>query len=140
MEPTTSVRPLRKINWKWVGVGYCLFVVYHLLPSYVLLGFARFGMLGEAGKGIWLFIGFAVIAFYIGYRSRGITILEPAISSVLYVVTLTLLFEKFWGRSFSMRSAGVIYVWIVGAGVIAFVSAWVGELWQSRKERARSST
>ena len=138
MENSTFIQPFRKIDWRWVGVGYCFFVVYHLLPSYLLLGLARFGFTDELTKGIWLFVGLAVIGCYIGYRSRAITILEPSISAVLYMFTLTLLFEQFWGRSFSMRSAGLIYVWIFGGFVIAFVSAWVGELLQARKKRAKA--
>ncbi|HLF19845.1 MAG TPA: hypothetical protein VI704_03555 [Bacteroidota bacterium] len=137
MENTTTIRLFKRIDWKWVGVGYCFFVVYHLLPSYVLLGFSRFGMGGELLKGFWLFVGLGLIAFYIGYRSRGVTILEPAVSAVLYTFTLALLFERFWGRSFSMRSAALIYVWVVGGFIIAFVSAWVGEVWQARKERTK---
>lgn len=139
MNSTSSIRPFKKIDWKWVGVGYCFFVVYHLLPSYLLLGLARFGMATETAKGVWLFIGLALIACYIGYRSRGVTILEPSISALLYTATLTLLFDRFWGRSFGIRSAWLIYVWVVGGFGIAFVSAWIGELLQAKKAKTSSS-
>ncbi|MBI4427907.1 MAG: hypothetical protein HY562_02195 [Ignavibacteriales bacterium] len=134
MENEKTIRPFKKIDWRWVGVGYCLFVVFHLMPSYLLLGLARFGLADELSKGIWLFAGLAVIGWYIGYRSRGVTILEPSISAFVYTLTLALFFDRFWGRSFSMRSAGLIYVWTLGGFVIAFVSAWIGELWQARKQ------
>ncbi|MBI3006121.1 MAG: hypothetical protein HYY49_12005 [Ignavibacteriales bacterium] len=138
MENSTSVRPFKVIDWKWVGLGYCFYVVYHLLPSYLLLGLTQFGWTDELAKGICLFAGLALIGFYIGYRSQGVTILEPAISAIVYILTLALLFDRFWGRSFSIRSAGLIYVWILGGFVIAFVSAWIGELWQARRQSAKA--
>lgn len=139
MHNRTSIQPFKRIDWRWVGIGYCLYIVYHLLPSYLLLGLARYGLTGKLVKGMWLFIGLAVIGGYIGFRSRGITILEPAISALLYMATLALLFDQFWGRSFGPRSVGLIYVWIVGGFVIAFVSAWVGELVQARKLSAEKT-
>ena len=105
---------ISQINWKWVGIGYCFFVVFHLLPSYIINGF-YFNMEDLAGRGIWLFFGLAIIAFYIGYRSRGVTILEPAISALFYDITLLLEFRSFWGRTVS-HSWGIIYVW----GILTF--------------------
>ncbi len=139
MENNGMIQPFKRIDWRWVGIGYCFFIVYHLLPAFLLLVFARNGLTGETAKAIWLFVGLAVIGAYIGYRSSGITILEPAISALLYMATLTLLFEEFWGRSFGPRSVGLIYFWIVGGFLIAFVSAWVGELVQARKLAARKT-
>lgn len=140
MENTGIIQPFRKIDWRWVGIGYCLYIVYHLLPSYLLLGMARHGLTGETAKAVWLYVGLGAIGLYIGYRSHGITILEPAISALLYMATLTLLFDQFWGRSFGPRSVGLIYFWIVGGFFIAFVSAWVGELIQARKLKAVNPT
>ncbi len=120
-----------KIDWKWVGVGYCLFVVFHLLPSYLLTGFT----LGQddIGRGIWLFVGLAIIAFYIGYRSRGVTILEPAISAILYDITLLLEFNQFWGRSV-LHSWGTIYLWGILTLTLGICCAWLGEIFQARKQ------
>ncbi|MGB2869117.1 MAG: hypothetical protein WBD36_11745 [Bacteroidota bacterium] len=132
MENQGTIKPLQKIDWRWVGVGYCFFVVFHLLPSYLLASFSRVGL---EDKGTWLVTGLAFIAFYVGYRSRGITILEPAISALFYILTLALLFERFWGRSLSWHSAGIVGIWAVSAMVIALVSAWVGELVQSLREQ-----
>ena len=121
---------ISKIDWKWVGIGYCFFVVFHLLPSYVISGFNM--QMDIAAQGLWLFIGLAVIAFYIGYRSRGVTILEPAISAFLYDITLLLEFHNFWGRAVS-HSYGIIYVWGILTLVLTICSAWLGEVFQARK-------
>ena len=119
------------IDWKWVGIGYCLFVVYHLLPSYIINGFALH--MDNMSRGIWLFLGLAIIAFYIGFKSKGVTIVEPAISAILYDLTLLLEFRDFWGRSAS-HSLGTIYVWEIVTLVLAIYSAWLGEFYQSRRK------
>jgi hypothetical protein len=130
---------LGTIDWPWVGVGYCFLVVFHLLPSYLLLGMGTFGEHAELFKGIWLFLGLAIVSFYIGYRSWGVTIIEPAISALLYTITLALLLGNFSGRSFSLRSAGFLYVWLVAILVVATLSAWIGERVQSRRGKKSES-
>jgi hypothetical protein len=125
-----------KIDWKWVGVGYCLFIVFQLLPTYLLNGFTLYE--SNLGTGFWLFVGVAIIAFYIGYRSRGRTILEPAISAILYDITLLLEFNRLWGRSAS-HSLGIIYVWGILTLTIAICCAWLGEAFQAKRQ-AKSDT
>ncbi len=133
---TPTLFKMRPIDWTWVGVGYCFFVVFHLLPSYLMM----FGMpIDLLGMAIWLFIPLAIIGFVIGRWSRGVTIIEPGLSALAYVLTLTLEFGHIWGRSFSLRSGGIIYLWAVSSFVIAVTSAWVGELVQARKEQKKAS-
>ncbi len=129
-EQTLSFR-VTPIDWKWVGVGYCFFVVFHLLPTYIANGFAL--QTNELDRGIWLFVGLAIIAFYIGYKSKGITIVEPAISAVLYDLTLLLEFRDFWGRSAS-HAPGTLLLWGMLTLVLAVASAWLGEKYQARKK------
>jgi hypothetical protein len=126
-------KSLRAIDWKWVGIGYCCFVVFHLLPSYLLVGYSLAARMEDAVKGVWLFLGLAPIAFYIGYRSRGVTILEPAISAIFYDITLLLEFRNFWGRTIS-HSWGIIYFWALATLLITITCAWLGEIYQARKE------
>lgn len=139
MEQTKNIQPIQQIDWRWVGIGYCFFVVFHLLPSYLAIFLSPLVSGGRmADKGLWLFFGLAVIGYYIGYRSKGVTILEPAISSVLYLLTLSLLFERFWGRAMTTRTIGLMIVWAALSFIISFVSAWIGELMQARKEMKRA--
>jgi hypothetical protein len=128
-----------KLDWRWIGVGYCFYVVFHLLPSYLLLGFGRLGDVPALAKIIWLFFGLALIGFYIGYSSRGVTIWEPAIAAVLYDLTLMLEFSDFWGRSVQ-NSLGIFFIWIIATLVITIASAWEGEMVQVWKEsKAKAS-
>jgi len=117
----------KKIDWRWVGIGYCFFVVFHLLPTYFMID------MDPMEQGFWLFVGLAVIGFYIGYRSRGITIVEPAISAFLYDLTLLLEFKDLWGRTLS-HSWGILYVWGLSTLIITVFCAWMGEVFQARKE------
>jgi hypothetical protein len=123
---------ISKIDWKWVGIGYCFFVVFHLLPTYIVNGFYM-SMEDTAGRGIWLLVGLVIIAFYIGFRSRGVTILEPAISVLLYDVTLLLAFRELWASTVSY-SWGMIFVLGFITLVLAICSAWMGELFQAKKK------
>jgi len=136
---TTAVSK-RRIDWAWVGVGYCFFVVFHLLPSYVLLEFVRQGMGENVVRGMWLIAGLLVVGLYIGYRSRGTTILEPAISAMLYTITLMSKSGEFLGRSIGGRRISMMLVWGGVAFLIAMLGAWIGEMLQAQKEkRAKAS-
>ncbi len=130
-----QIRPWKKIDWKWVWISYCFLVVFHLLPTYILQGITRTGIKIGGDWSLWMFFGLAFIGWYVGYRSPGITILEPAIAAVAYVLTIALEFKQFWGRSAS-GSLTTVAIWLVISFLIVFVSAWVGEIWQQRKERA----
>jgi hypothetical protein len=130
---------LGTIDWSWVGVGYCFLVVFHLLPSYFLLGIGKFGQHAEFLKAVWLFGGLAIVSFCIGYRSWSVTILEPAISAIVYTATLALLLGELSGRSFSLRSAGFLYLWMVAILVVATLSAWIGERVQSSRQKQTES-
>ena len=131
MNASNGIIRIPKIDWKWVGIGYCFFVVFHLLPTYILNGVSL--PMSKMDLGFWMFVGLAIIAFYIGYRSRGVTILEPAISVVLYDITLLLEFQDLWGRS-AGRSPGTVYLWGILTFVSAIFSAWLGEIFQARKK------
>jgi hypothetical protein len=116
----------RIINWRWVETGFCLYVLFHLFPLYVLF-FSRSGA-GEAFSfALWTFIGLAPIGCYIGYRSVGFTILEPGISALLYSLVLVVGMILFHDESVGAASVALSLAWMGAAFLIAVVSAWVGE-------------
>jgi hypothetical protein len=136
METNTRIFKLQPIDWQWVLMGYCFFVVFHLLPSFLMLG-AFAGGLSEIGwpLGAWFFGGLVIVGYFIGYKSRGVTIIEPAIASVLYTLTLLLEFSQFSGHSLTWRNAAWAYVWFVLVLLLTIVGAWLGELAQARLAR-----
>ncbi|HWP82897.1 MAG TPA: hypothetical protein VNN76_09625 [Bacteroidota bacterium] len=130
----------KRVDWKWVGVGFCFYVVFHLLPTYLLLGISLRGMhTGFASFAIWMFTGLAVIGFYIGYRSSGVTIVEPGLSALLYILALVLGTQRLISGSVSLLSFFEALSWMGAAFVIAIASAFVGELLQARKEESEGS-
>ena len=130
---------LRPIDWKWVGMGYCFFVVFHMLPSYFAIGMHGMAGNGLAGlPGLWLFIGLAFVGFLVGYRSQGVTVLEPGISSLFYALTLLYFMGQFTGQDISLSTIAYAYVTIVAIFVTAVFSAWLGEKVQERKDAKRA--
>ena len=125
----------KPILWDWVIVGYCLFVIFHLFPSFFLLGIVRFGMPIKLSETVWFVLGLAVISMFIGYRSRGVTIIEPAISSLFYCLTLVFEFVKLPFSHIGLRAGGNIYLWFSGVLAVSVFFALLGEILQRRKEK-----
>lgn len=135
MAKTSDMILIGKPDWKWVGVSYCFFVVYHLLPTIVMIAFFRGGLgLGwNIGTLVWMFFGLALVGGYVGYESAGVTIVEPAISSVLYILTLMVSLRSVWDLPYGVRSLWASSAAILAAIAIVIVSAWIGEMLQGKK-------
>lgn len=119
------------LNWTWVAVGYSYFVLGHLLPITILQVLsANFLLLKIAVSG-WAFGGLAVIAFLIGYRSRGVTVLEAVIASILYTLTMSAAVGRFWSHSLNVTGE----LWFGLAIIVAAVSAMLGEVIQHSAEQ-----
>lgn len=125
-----------KPDWRWVWIGYCFFVVLHLLPTMILTLMSRSGMgLGwDIGTLLWMFFGIAIVGAYIGFKSKGVTVLEPAISGALYTLTLVVSIRKLWDLPFGWRPLLSAFGSMLAAFAIALVSAWLGELLQARRQ------
>lgn len=133
METAQSKR--LNIDWKWVGVGYCFFVVFHLLPTHLLLEFSREGIHSDLVRSLWVLIGLFVIGVYIGFRSRGVTLIEPALAVVLYIFTLFLKGGDFIGKPARGRYMAALLITSGIAFFIAMLGAWIGEMLQASKEK-----
>lgn len=73
-----------EFQWKWVVFTLLLYVVLYFLP--LLLAFTLGGQLADTLFKSWSFLGVVVISAVAGYFSRGVTIWEPAVASVLLLV------------------------------------------------------
>ncbi len=125
-----------KPDWKWVGVSYCFFVVFHLLPSIIMVGLFRSGMgIGwNVGTLVWMFFGLALVGGYVGYKSAGVTIVEPVISSLAYVVTLMVSLRFAWDLPIRVNAFWASGGVVLASMAIVLVSAWVGEVLQAKKK------
>jgi hypothetical protein len=138
MEQKTVIQPFQRIDWRWVGIAYCFFVVFHLMPLYVLTGISEVDI-GRSMPPMWLFVGLFVISYYVGYRSPGVTIAEPTIASVLYNLTLLMEFGSFRSAIPKVSFLAQAFVWFVFTTAITIVGAWFGEIMQARKARKSGS-
>jgi hypothetical protein len=139
------------LDWRWIVAGYCYLILFHLLPTYLLGGFSGFLVVphlpGEGGIGsglepldigaIWLLGGVAVVAFVVGWKSKGFTVLEPAVSGALYAVTAALAFHRLASVRVRDREALAMVFWILIVIILSAASAWIGEAMQQRKLRKK---
>jgi hypothetical protein len=130
MEPKVSSK-IPKIDWRWVGLGVCFFIVMHLLPTYFLFQFRIITTAFSTLFSVWVFAGMAFVGFLIGWKSKGVTILEAGMASLLYAIILLAALQQSYQGPLVISSLG----WFVAAVVVSTVSAWLGEVVQSMKER-----
>lgn len=137
------------LDWRWIVAGYCYLILFHLLPTYLLGGSSTFlvrpHLHGDGGIGsglqpwdigtIWLLGGVAVVAFVVGWKSRGFTILEPAVSGALYALTTALAFHQLATPRVRERAVLAIVFWLLIVVILSAASAWIGEVVQQRKLR-----
>jgi len=141
MNDTRTLR-LTKIDWRWLVVTYCFLVLFHLLPS--LLELTLWQLL--LSPGIWRFAlwtggGIALVSAYVGYRSIGVTILEPGIASMLYMATLipTVSHIRYISAS-GYRLVGLLVALLLIAFLVGCFGAAAGEWLQARREKERLHT
>ena len=118
---------------RWVGLGFCLFVVMHLLPAYFIYYLRIASSAAVIVYTVWLFAGIAFVAFYIGYKSRGVTIVEAGIAGALYSFVLLAAVHSSWEAPIEMANA----LWFYSILVISTLGAYVGELVQSLGKKAK---
>lgn len=129
---------IKTVNWRWVETSFCLYVLFHLFPLYALF-FTHNGAGAAFSMALWTFIGLAPIGCYIGYRSVGVTIVEPGISALLYSLVLVIGMLRFQDDSVRLNSIAAALAWMGAAFVVAVVSAWVGEKIQDAVAQRRQA-
>ena len=121
---------------RWVGVGFCFFVTLHLFPGYLMYQlrniFPAFSVIYTG----WMFGGTAFVGFLIGYRSRGVTVLEAAAAAILYSLVFLAAVDVMWGTPVKMY----VTFWIYTIFAIATLSAALGEVVQAMKEKRKEAT
>ena len=128
---------LTKIDWRWLVVTYCFFVLFHLLPTLLELTLWQFFLSLE----IWQFVlwtggGVALISAYVGYRSSGVTILEPGIAAMFYMATLIAIMSKIrYIHATSYRLIGLLVALHLITFLIGCFGAAIGNWMKTRRER-----
>jgi hypothetical protein len=136
MNDTRTFR-LTKIDWRWLVVTYCFLVLFHLLPSLLELSLWQFLLSRETWQfALWAGGGIALVSAYVGYRSTGITILEPGIASMLYMATLIPTMSKIRDiHATGYRLVGLLVALHLIAFLVGCFGAAVGEWLQMQREK-----
>ncbi|MBI3195256.1 MAG: hypothetical protein HYZ34_12450 [Ignavibacteriae bacterium] len=119
-----------QFDWRWLGIGFCFLVVFHLLPSFLI------GVLtvrNELMMYLWLFSGFSLVSGYIGYRTQGESLLESAFASTIYLMLLS------YALPGILKTKGEITVVFVLIGiacvfVISAMSVYVGNVLRRKQQ------
>ncbi len=72
-----------------------------------------------------------LLSGYIGFRSRGFTVLEPGISAVVYIWTVFLMTPMYLPRTPVSRIALMVFSISVITFAVAVVGAFIGEYLQA---------
>jgi len=138
MNDTRTLR-LTKIDWRWLVVTYCFLVLFHLLPSLLELTLWQFmSSLGIWRFAVWTGCGIALVSGYVGYRSTGITILEPGIAAMLYMATVIPTMSKIRDiPATGYRLIGLLVALHLIAFLVGGFGAAVGNWLKTRREREK---
>ena len=130
---------MTKFDWRWLVVTYCFLILFHLLPSLLDMYLWQLLLAREIWRfALWTGGGIVLVSAYVGYRSDNITILEPAIASLLYMTTLIVTMSKIRDiHASGYRLIGLLVALHLIALLVGGVGSAVGEWLQLRKERAR---
>ena len=119
-------------DWTWVTVGFCYYVLIHLLPMSILNWMSGNNNFFQMLSSAWAFGGLAVVAFIIGFKSKNIAVLEAIIASLLYALTLNVAMANMWTESLTLTGP----LWLILAFVTSAISATIGEIVQNMKEKS----
>jgi hypothetical protein len=136
MNDTQTLR-LTRIDWRWLVVTYCFLVLFHLLPSLLEATLWQFiGSFGIWRFAVWAGCGIALISAYVGYRSTGITILEPGIAAMLYMATVIPTMSKIrYIPATGYRLIGLLVALHLIAFLVGCFGAAAGNWLKTRRER-----
>jgi hypothetical protein len=128
-----TAKELKKFTFdvRWVGVGLCLFIDLHLLPAYIVYQLRVVAPVFALIYTVWMFAGIAIVGFFIGYKSRGVTIVEAGVAGVLYSVVLLAATHAVWEAPMKISAS----LWVYCIFAIATLSAVFGEAIQAMHER-----
>jgi lysylphosphatidylglycerol synthetase-like protein (DUF2156 family) len=137
-EPTT---PVKRFQWKWVGMTVFFYVLFYVLPIVVFASVVH-GRIADILISIWSFAGIIIVAAVVGYLSEGVTIWEPAVGAALLtaiacVVAAIELIRSSVGHRLSVFHLILPFIILVPfAFALSLFGAWFGEraqkLWKKK--------
>lgn len=127
--------PTGKFQWLWVVITLTMYIVLYLFPLYLFGGAFSSGFPGHAERafsGTWVFAGIIITAGLAGFMSKGVTIWEPVVGSIgfiLLVILMNQLAHVLTGGSFHLQVRDNVTT-LVFFFLLSLLGSWLGELWQ----------
>ncbi len=127
--------PLGKFQWVWVVVTMIMYIVLYLVPLYLFGGAFSSGFPAHAQRmfsGTWVFAGIIITAGLAGFMSKGVTIWEPVVGSLGFIVLAVLMSELarvLRGGTFHLQVRDNVTT-LVFFFLLSLLGSWMGELWQ----------
>ena len=140
---TESSIQSKKLQWKWVGITFAMYLLFYLFPLCLVDIFSA--RIAFIIIGCWIFGGIIIVAAVAGYLSEGVTIWEPAIAGAGLVLILFIPLSIYLHIhvNSSINLFGEIAGILIPAIIVFFLSlfgAWGGEraqkLWKIKPPEA----
>jgi hypothetical protein len=122
------------INWTWILVGFCFYIVFHLFPTYTILSFPT---IKPNGILTILFIGVSAIGVISGYLSEKKIYIESGIAALLYTLLIVILLNTLFNEKSSypnyelfhlVNQSISFYIFIMlGSFALAGIGSWIGD-------------
>jgi hypothetical protein len=121
MEQKKFIDIPKHIDWNWVVLGVCIYIVFHFFVIFLFVGSLEHSLYEHHGGVMWS--GIAIVSFIIAYRSRGITMFEPAISALLYMILWGILSGGYAGKNW-LKILSIIPFALAGA-ILGEAAQWL---------------
>jgi len=127
--------PVGNFQWIWVVVTLMMYIVLYLFPLYLFGGAFSVGFPEHAQRvfsGTWVFAGIIITAGLAGFISKGVTIWEPVVGSVGFIILVILMNELarvIQGGMFHLQVKDNLTT-LVFFFLLSLLGSWLGELWQ----------
>lgn len=127
--------PTGKFQWLWVVITLTMYIVLYLFPLYLFGGAFSSGFPAHAQRmfsGTWVFAGIIVTAGLAGFMSKGVTIWEPVVGSIGFIVLVIVMNELahvLTGGTFHLQVRDNLTT-LVFFFLLSLLGSWLGELWQ----------
>ena len=135
MEKIELNQILRTPSWRWIVTAYCFFVLFHLILFFFLSDFSNLFFRNVYWSRVAIVVSFlAFISMYIGYRSLNLTIFEPGIAAVLYILTLKIFLPSYLSIPTHIQNIYFIIEYTILGFVFAFGGAGIGFLIKRKRQ------
>lgn len=139
---TDTTLSQNKLQWKWIGISFLLYLVFYLAPLSLMVSFfagpsSPTAVLFISG---WSFAGILIVAGAITYWSKGRTFWEPCIAALVLVAFIFFVlrpilvpkeFELHNVSVISSRAADIVFAILLL--LLSFVGSWLGmRIWKAQ--------